>query len=444
MAENSGAIDKRGKWRNRVIWIVILVLVGSVVALFVTHGSKLEKKFDEIRAAGFPATLDEVNDWYSSPEGAENAADFYVPAFGLYVPPVNREPLPIIGKAKTPKPGEVLPAETIKLIEEFLADNEEALELLYDGAKIKHCRYPIDFMQGMNVLLPNLSENKRCVQLLCLKAMLDAESGRADLFIEDFQVASALADSRRNEPTLISQLVRIACLSFTVKSAEYAVNRVEFDDEQLGGLIRLMTDAEDTDAMLRATAGERPMMMDYLLHPNDYPGISGIHPIGLAVYSATGLNKSGLLEYMDYYENNISALRLPLHERIAAIKKAEEKMDKLPWYHALIEEFVFAAGKVTELDLRCIAYLRVGRVGLAAWRYRQAKGKLPGTLAELAPGYIEAVPLDPFDGAALKYKFLDKGYVVYSVGMDGVDNDGTERTAENRKGEHDIIFTVER
>jgi len=63
-------------------------------------------------------------------------------------------------------------------------------------------------------------------------------------------------------------------------------------------------------------------------------------------------------------------------------------------------------------------------VALAAERYRQARGRWPATLAELVPQYIARVPLDPFDAKPLKLGKHEQGIVVYSAGMDGIDNGG--------------------
>jgi len=57
------------------------------------------------------------------------------------------------------------------------------------------------------------------------------------------------------------------------------------------------------------------------------------------------------------------------------------------------------------------------------------------------------MPLDPFDGAPLRYKPLAKGYVVYSIGPDGHDDGGKEPPIRRRGTEpvpEDITITVER
>jgi len=54
---------------------------------------------------------------------------------------------------------------------------------------------------------------------------------------------------------------------------------------------------------------------------------------------------------------------------------------------------------------------------------------------------------DPFDGAPLRYRRLEKSYVIYSVGQDGHDDGGREKPADWNpadKTTSDITFTVER
>ena len=88
-------------------------------------------------------------------------------------------------------------------------------------------------------------------------------------------------------------------------------------------------------------------------------------------------------------------------------------------------------------DAKRIAYVRLLLAALAVEKYRLAASLLPEKISDLAPAEI---PSDPFDGQPLRYKKLAKGYVVYSVGEDEVDNGGTEGYSTGT----DITFTVER
>lgn len=71
------------------------------------------------------------------------------------------------------------------------------------------------------------------------------------------------------------------------------------------------------------------------------------------------------------------------------------------------------------IDIRTIAQTRTAQVGLAIERYHLATGSLPKTPAELRLTYLDAVSKDPFDDKDLRYKKLETGFVVYSMGEDG-------------------------
>jgi hypothetical protein len=65
--------------------------------------------------------------------------------------------------------------------------------------------------------------------------------------------------------------------------------------------------------------------------------------------------------------------------------------------------------------LRDMSETRCVRAALAIERFRLDCQRLPVTLDELCPEFLPAVPVDPFDGAPLRYRTTDYGYAVYSV-----------------------------
>jgi hypothetical protein len=60
--------------------------------------------------------------------------------------------------------------------------------------------------------------------------------------------------------------------------------------------------------------------------------------------------------------------------------------------------------------------------GLAA--YRRDRGGYPKALNALAPRYLAKVPEDRFSGKALVYRPSTDGYLLYSVGVNGKDEQG--------------------
>ena len=65
------------------------------------------------------------------------------------------------------------------------------------------------------------------------------------------------------------------------------------------------------------------------------------------------------------------------------------------------------------------------------------------SLAEIVPAYLPAIPPDPFDGQVMRFRKLERGFVVYSIGEDREDNGGMERKPGAQK-RTDITFIVER
>jgi hypothetical protein len=63
---------------------------------------------------------------------------------------------------------------------------------------------------------------------------------------------------------------------------------------------------------------------------------------------------------------------------------------------------------------------------LAAWRTDRPTGAspYPERLDELVPRYLVAVPIDPFNDLPLRYEHRGAGYLLMSVGSNGVDDGG--------------------
>lgn len=121
-----------------------------------------------------------------------------------------------------------------------------------------------------------------------------------------------------------------------------------------------------------------------------------------------------------------------------------------------IGKMVFAAMALDYtgcLEQKCTRNISVAatRLLLALKGYKMDKGRLPETLDELVPAYIEAVPPDDFDGRPFRYSASKK--VIYSVGKnltdDGGDDPAYDKIDELAYGEaeapveaKDLVFPI--
>jgi len=90
-------------------------------------------------------------------------------------------------------------------------------------------------------------------------------------------------------------------------------------------------------------------------------------------------------------------------------------------------------GASTSVDLRGATFERALATVVAIERFRRAEGHLPASLAELRPRYVDEVPKDPYRKGPFVYRVLPAdpatawhpGYTLWSVGVNGSDDDGS-------------------
>lgn len=454
MDDSETAHKIRRKLKFSHILIMLLLIAVCAFAVFrLSLRFKLRARFDAIRAAGYPVTLTELNELYTIPENAENAAYTIIDAFSYYQlgDQAKLKSLPIIGKGKLPARTEPLAEETKALATQYTADNQQALELLHKAAAIKHCRYPVDLSLGHETQMPYIRDIKRGAQLLSLEAVLHSEDNKSRLAARSVTSIFGIANSLAKEPLPISQLVCTACQGLAISSLERIVNRAEFTDEQLVKLTQTVSNAEDLSTMSWAFAGERCWGISMLKNPASL-SLEGDYKIPsaliLELYKALGLADRDAVIYLDLMNDYMETIQLPLHQRQRAAGTIEAKLKATLKNHILLYVIMPAFSRFLTINISSIAHLRTARVALAVQRYRLVTGNLPDTLADLVPTYLDTVPKDPFDGRSLRYEKLETGFVVYSIGLDGIDDGGKERlqTGKGKKTPSywDITFIVER
>ena len=452
MDENETAPIKRRRLKvSHVLIILLLIGAGSFAIFRISLKSKLQTRIDAIRAAGYPVTCAELDKWYSMPENAENAAYTLMDAFSYYKQwdKDKSKSLPVVSQAEFPARREPMDEEMKALIAQYVADNNEALDLIYAGAAIENCRYPIDLSAGFETKLLNLSEIRTAVFLLKLEAILHAENGDGKLAIRSAISGFGIARSLAKEPATISQLVHAACQSLATSTIEYCINRIELADEQLIALIECVHNAERISDMSCAFVGERCEGLSFFkapesMNPDSIDGIP-FRPI-LELYKAIGLADADAIIYLDLMDGYIKTAQLPAHQRLKAVNAIDTRLQSTSQIHILLHAIMPALSRITMIDLRNIAQLRTARLALAIERYRLAAGKLPDALTDLVPAYLDAIPTDPFDDNELRYKKLEAGFVVYSIGEDLRDDGGKERQPRRttESPTWDVTFIVER
>jgi hypothetical protein len=457
----TGNKSKQIKRRKPKIIRLLLILLLILIAVYIGYRhhlkSEVESRLNSLRAKGYPVTFKEADDWYSIPDDAENAAETYLAAFS-YIQEWQGEAtkmLPGVGKAPLPVRRESMTEETKDLIAEYLEDNAEALEVLHEAAAMEHCRYPVNLSLGFYGLLPHLSDMRKSALLLQLEAIYYSEHN--NLLLSENAIASniRLADSLAQEPLLVSQLARISFQNRAVYNLEYAINKMNFTDEQLVRLSGLINEKDNYESISRALVSERVFIISVFQTPiTQMPKINSLYgdpesPVfdvpSAVSRKVTGLWYKDFIYYLDNMNIIVESVKYPSFEsedsRVAVETRLIEKFKDDP----VIRKFMSPFSRCIKINEETIARLMAARTALAVERYRLAKKTLPGGLIELVPDYLEAVPKDPFDGKNLRYTKSERGYVVYSLGEDRIDDSGKEKSKDkDDSSSYDITFIVDR
>lgn len=80
--------------------------------------------------------------------------------------------------------------------------------------------------------------------------------------------------------------------------------------------------------------------------------------------------------------------------------------------------------RLREAQMTTAAQAQLTRLGFALAVHRHEHGAFPDSLAELTPGLLNELPLDPCSGQAFVYRRTDDGYVLYSLGYNRTDDNG--------------------
>lgn len=474
--------------RSRRALIVVTVLLVPVVVLFCWYlgyrmqnssvVAQLEKK---ARARGEPLSLAELEAQLPKVADGENAAvvllelwkseepEFWQAFLGGTRPLPERKPslvdprVPVVGmqgeKASRTKP---MSAAGLAAGEAQLKAKAAHLQKVREALRRLQCRFPLNISEGLGALLPHLSVMKAEAQLFRLEAAMATERGEVDAAITALTDAARTGQLLAEEPFLISQLVRLADLSIALLGTEHLLSRRDLTAAQLGRLEGMFAQMSAADGLGRSYIGERATALSMFdksarslaqLAQSEDAGDAVMSDAGeragkglMSVLGLAGADQRLMLETFDEALRDVEketpeavARRVTLFEE--ATMKARGFPPKI--FTGLL---LPAMSKVGNRFATYEARRRAGLAALAVERYRLAnKGALPGKLDALVPRYLLEVPVDPYDGQPLRFRRLEKGYVIYSVGSDLEDNDGLERPpGATGKSKYDETFTVER
>ncbi len=349
--------------------------------------------------------------------------------------------------------------------EDVLPDWRTALgkeHAILDAACAAALSGPISFQPVVRsngtVLLPHLAGVRTLAQTLATRTVVSLRDGDPLAGWTNLLALTRLVTAWEPEPSEVSHLVRFVCVALAQNATWEAVQVGGWTDEQLGALQRAWASADFLGGLPETAAFSRASMAAECAADRQQPlGFPSLSEFGSALFRSP---KAALSEMMSllkviHYRNHGAyedekALLLYFREREIELGQAVKatswvEMRSLPGVtNSSRFQGVGRSHAMTRMNLRRVALdlqnqgggflgraaeaearRRLVVTALAVERYRLQHGALPRSLQELVPQFLPKPTMDFMDGKPLRYLVVGDGrFVLYSVGLDCLDNAG--------------------
>ena len=363
-------------------------------------------------------------------------------------------------------------AKEYTVVAEWLKFNEKPLAVVVEATKRPDYFNPLcsrrnDDNPGslIGALLPSVQKCRELATALTARAMLRVEEGKFKEAWDDLIACHRLARLTTRGATLIESLVGIAIGAIASNSTLAYLERANLDSKQaLAHLKDLQALPAFRPMDEKINTGERFMGLDslQLIRRGGGMNVLGGDIFGEKQKPTEEDRKALAMLDWDAALRNVNKWydRMAEAMRVKDRAEREKAFDKLEADLASRRKAVAEPGKFGELVKNAKDPKAVGTevalsisdvlmgllapairkvqsahdraeqidrnlyVAFALAAYKADNGKYPAKLDDLAPKYLARVPGDAFSGKPLIYKPSDKGYLFYSVGQNGQDEEG--------------------
>jgi hypothetical protein len=245
-----------------------------------------------------------------------------------------------------------------------------------------------------------------------LEMQYRSSQGRLDEAMEVGIDVLKLAQLRESEPGTANSLMTIAASSIAFQSLCDVMAKGPISDPIRSRLDEQLSDLGDPMRLSRSIKSERAMVASNALTLAQLPSSQRTF-----IRPPTWPMRWSYLGTVESFSTYIEWSQQPWHDIHAKVANTN-MLGAGPFADLLLPAMkaLFAANLRHQATLRAVGVLN------ALTRFRDAQGRDPEKLDDL--GSRAAEWLDPYTGKPLLLKKLDNGWVVYSVGPNGADDQG--------------------
>lgn len=360
--------------------------------------------------------------------------------------------------------------EVAALILDHYQPAEEATRQLEEAIRREYDQYPYDWAQSLHMLLPHLSHLKRFTQFANYRSAACAMNGDADETFRMLRLGFQLVKTGHSD-ILISRLVQMAQVRIFLNGVHIAQQFHVGNDEQwqsLAGALRQWDFPALVPNSFRAERAFGHAMISPLTKMSFYEVRRQMEILGNPSFSMPSdfTGSTFLQSVFDRWTGgcirafilrNWTMALVAYEELIANTEKTLEKSRSDPWNQCKVPDLkqpLWAYGLFTKMLLPAFErafekavqtqhYVELAKVAVALERFYLAHQSYPETLASLSPDWLPSPPMDPMTRKPWQYQRLETtGFLLYSVGQDGVDHGGVQLYKKDTNAKDDLGWRI--
>lgn len=430
-------------------WVRRILISGAVLLVLLFAGARwnlrqqVNAELNRIRAAGQPVTLEELDRRHADLGNRRNTSAQLAAAIAelqaswdhlftnTFDSQLVADELPLMGKGPKLAVAESIPAGFTNSVTLAMKGMTPAFDRLGRVLAEPNAgfRNSIALTNGIETLLPHLSQFKQLAQWHALRAAWQLDRGEGDAAVQTTINLFRLSRVMESEPTLISQLVRLAMIRVALTSIERLVAIHVLLPDQAGSLRDELRAARPDRAIFIGMLGERCMGLDAmrpgstsLLGPESHHRTDTregfLARATFLAYRMTGLADRDAKFYLQTMNRAISTSTNSVRERVTLVNDGKtfntSAHGKLYFFSSML---LPALDKAFIKDADCLTAIAAADAALAVETWRAAnEGRIPDSLADLVPEFFPEAPVDPATEKPLSIVPAATGYAIHGSG----------------------------
>ena len=423
--------------------IVLAALAVGVLALVWSYrnlrsADRLEQLATRARARGVPASRMDLERQYPfQPAVYSNFLAFNTLFAGLPYPPPSASAA-TKGVTNRWRP---VSKEMLAWMETYTATATQLQQRLLEGVSLD---FGIRLGPAIVEFPHNFSDHQAAVTLLRMQAEWAFEKGRMDAGVAAMIAAARMIRYNGGDYSTTGAIIRQNEIKSTYDSVQnlWVPGPGRFSDTQLRDLQQAFAQLLEAPTLNSVFRINWAAHMDFFRSDDNWMQdllFKGAPPDGFlslllrCAYELSGSKSADVYDHLRISDARCEAFLGSMTQRQQRLQALDAEVAVIlkKWNRPLFQSLTGNIPILNRRELWCIAWIRTVVTTFAVERFRLKYDRLPVDTAALVPEFLPEVPLDPIDEKPLRYHREGSGYVVYSIGANGRDDDGQLGPAEN-------------